>query len=159
MNKLIQRGALAVVLLAASVSASAMATVTFVNPEKMTDVPRFQSDREFMEASFVEHFNKLAARLPAGQDLKVEILDIDLAGDVFPKVAIQDVRVYRGRGDWPHIHLRYSIEQDGKVLRSGDRELTDSSYMMSFNQYRDELYGHEKQLLDDWFRKEIAPAR
>ena len=159
MNKLIHHGALLVVLLAPAASASATATVTYVNPEKMTDVPRYQADREAMEEELREHFNKLSARLPAGQELKVEILDIDLAGAVFPRVAIQNVRVYKGQADWPHIHLRYSIEQNGKVLSSGERELTDSNYMASFNRYSREIYGHEKQLLDDWFRKEIVPAR
>lgn len=159
MNKLIHYAALAVVSLVALANASAAATVTYVNPDKMTDVPRDQSDRESMEAELLEHFNKLSAKLPAEQVLRVEILDIDLAGEVFPRVAIQNVRVFKGRADWPHIHLRYSIEQNGKVLSSGERNLTDANYMMSFNRYRSEIFGHEKQLLDDWFRKDILAAR
>lgn len=159
MNKLIHLGALALVLLAASASASAAATVTYVSPDKMTDVPRYKGDRESMEEELRDHINKLSAKLPAGQELKVEILDIDLAGEVFPRVAIRDVRVYKGLADWPHIYLRYSIEQDGKVLRSGERHLTDSNYLTGFNHYGSEIYAHEKQLLDDWFRKDIVPAR
>jgi hypothetical protein len=159
MNKLTHYAALAVFSLMASASASAAATVTYANPDKMTDVPRDKSDRESMEAELLEHFNKLSGRLPAGQNLKVEILDIDLAGEVFPRVAIQNVRVYKGRADWPHIHLRYRIEQDGKVLSSGERRLTDSSYLMGFNRYSNEIFGHEKQLLDDWFRKDLAAVK
>ena len=159
MNKLVPYVTFAVLCLVASASASAAATVSYVNPGKMTDVPRDKWDREKMEEDLLEHFNKLAAKLPAGQELKVEILDIDLAGDVFPLVAIQNVRVFRGRGDFPHIHLRYRIEQDGKVISSGERELTDMAYMMGFNRYHDELFGHEKQLLDDWFRKDVVAAR
>lgn len=159
MTKLIYQAALAAVFLVASASGFAAATVTYVNPDKMTDVPRDKADRESMEADLLEHFNKLSARLPAGQELKVEILDIDLAGEVFPRVGIRDVRVYKGRGDWPHIHLRYRIEENGKVLSSGERRLTDSSYMMGFNSYRSDIYGHEKQLLDDWFRKQFPAVR
>lgn len=159
MNKFIHHGALAFVILAASSCAWATATVTFDNVEKMTDVPRDQSDRESMEAAFRELLNTLSSSLPAGQELKVEFVDIDLAGDVFPRVAIQNVRVYKGRADWPRIHLRYSIEQDGKVLRSGDRQLSDPNYQMSFNHYKQEMYGYEKQLLEDWFRKEIVAKR
>ena len=158
MNKLIPYLTFAVLCMVASASASAAATVTYVNPDKMTDVPRDKRDREKMEEDLLEHFNKLAAKLPAGQELKVEILDIDLAGDVFPRVAIQNVRVFRGRGDFPHIHLRYRIEQDGKLISSGERELTDMAYMMGFNRYRDDLFGHEKQLLDDWFRKDVVSS-
>jgi hypothetical protein len=143
----------------ASTVASAAATVSFVSPEKMTDVPRFSSDRESMEMAFREHLDQLAAKLPTGQELKVEFLDIDLAGDVFPRVPVRDIRVMKGRADWPRMHLRYTIEQDGKVLRSGDRELADSNYLMGSNFYRSELYGYEKQLLDDWFRKDVLAAR
>jgi len=158
MNSRIRYAALAVFFLATS-SAWAAATVTYVNPDKMTDVPRNKGDRESMEAQLLEHFNQLAARLPAGQNLNVEILDIDLAGDVFPRVAIQDVRVMKGSADWPRMHLRYSIEQDGKVLSSGERKLSDMNYLMSSNRYKGETLGHEKQMLDDWFRKDVLAGR
>jgi len=158
MNSRIRYAALAVLFLATS-SAWAAATVTYVNPDKMSDVPRNKGDRESMEAQLLEHFNKLAARLPAGQSLKVEILDIDLAGDVFPRVAIQDVRVMKGSADWPRIHLRFSVEQDGKVLSSGERQLSDMNYLMTSNRYKGEVLGHEKQMLDDWFRKEFPAGR
>lgn len=159
MSYFIRKLGLVVGLLACAAGATAAASVTYINPEKMTDVPRFSSDRESMEMIFRDHLNQLASQLPAGQELKVEFLDIDLAGDVFPRVPVRDIRVMKGRADWPRMHLRYSIEQDGKVLRSGDRELADPNYLMGSRSYNQDLYGHEKQMLDDWFRKEIVPAR
>jgi hypothetical protein len=159
MGKFIGKIGVAIACLTASVSASAAATVTYVNPEKMTDVPRFASDRKSMEMIFRDHLNDLSSQLPPGQELKVEFLDIDLAGDVFPKVPVRDIRVMKGQADWPRMHLRYSIVQDGKVLRSGERELSDSNYLMRSRSYNQDLYGHDKQMLDDWFRKEIMPAR
>ena len=156
MFTLISRSTLAAVLLAGSAGALAAATVTYVNPGRMTDVPRDKPDREMMESDLLEHLNTLAAKLPAGQELKVEILDIDLAGEVFPRVPIRDVRVFKGRGDWPHMHLRYRIEQNGKVLSSGEQRLSDANYMMGSNRYSDDMFRYEKQMLDDWFRKEIV---
>ena len=155
----LQRTAIVIACLMVATGASAAATVSFVNPEKMTDVPHFSSDLESMEIIFRDHLNQLAAQLPEGQELKVEFIDIDLAGDVFPRVPVRDVRVMKGQADWPRMHLRYSIEQDGKVLRSGDRELSDPNYLMGSRSYNQDLYGHDKQMLDDWFRKEIMPAR
>ena len=114
------RPAVAALLCIATSVASAAVTVNYVNPDKMTDVPRFDTERKSMEIDFREFFEELAKQLPAGQDLKVDILDIDLAGEVFPRVPIRDVRVTKGSYDFPRIHLRYSIEQDGKVLRSGE---------------------------------------
>lgn len=159
MKHLIRRAGLAICGLIACGVASAAATVSFVHPEKMTDVPHFSSDLESMEMIFSEHIDELAAKLPAGQELKVEFLDIDLAGDVFPRVAVRDIRVMKGRADWPRMHLRYSIEQDGKVLRSGERELADPNYLMNSSTFRNEIYSHEKKLLDDWFRKEGLVTR
>ena len=142
-------------MLAASSMASAGAKVTYVDTEEMTDVPRFAVDRESMEIHFREHLQRLAEQLPAGQQLNVEFRDIDLAGDQFPRVAIQDVRVLKGRADWPRMDFHYSIEQDGKVIKSGDAKLADPNYLMSTNRYDNEMYSHEKQMLEDWFRKEL----
>jgi len=69
------------------------------------------------------------------------------------------VRVFKDRADWPRIHLRYSIEQDGKVLRSGESEVSDPNYMMGINRYSNDVYRYEKKLLDAWFRKEIDPPK
>ncbi|HEX8602736.1 MAG TPA: DUF3016 domain-containing protein [Pseudoduganella sp.] len=154
MKTLIRTAGLAVLLAAASL-AHAGAKVTYVNTEKMTDVPRFSSDRESMEIHFRETIEKLAEKLPAGQQLNIEFRDIDLAGDQFPRVAIQDVRVLKGRADWPRMELRYSIEENGQVIKSGEAKLADPNYLMGSNQYNNEQYSHEKQMLEDWFRKEI----
>jgi len=156
MNHFIRRAGIAVACLVGCAVASAAATVSFDHTEKMTDVPRFSSDLKSMEMAFREHIEELAAKLPAGQELKVEFLDIDLAGDVFPRVPVRDIRVMKGMADWPRMHLRYSIEQDGKVLRGGDRELADPNYLMGSSSFRNEIYAHEKKLLDDWFRKEMS---
>ena len=158
MSHFIRSAAIAMACLLGCAAASA-ATVVFVHPEKMTDVPRFSSDRESMQAVFREHIDELASKLPAGQELKVEFLDIDLAGDVFPRVPVRDIRVMKGMADWPRIHLRYSVEQDGQVLRGGERELSDPNYLMGSSTFRNEIYVHEKKMLDDWFRKDVLTGR
>lgn len=140
-------------------AAAAAVTVTYAEADKMTDVPRFQSEREGMEADFREHLDTLAKQLAPGQDLTVEFLDIDLAGDVFPRVPVRDVRIMKGTADWPRMHLRYQIEQDGKVLRSGESRLADPNYQMNINSYRNDMYAYEKRMLDAWFKKEILEQR
>lgn len=155
MKKFIRMAGVAVLLAAAGLANAGTAKVTYVNTEKMTDVPRFATDRDSMEIHFREHLQRLAEQLPAGQQLTVEFLDIDLAGDQFPRVAIQDVRVLKGQADWPHMHFRYSIEQDGKVIKSGEPKLADPNYLMGTNRYNNEMYSHEKQMLEDWFRKDV----
>ncbi|KQQ33685.1 hypothetical protein ASF61_11560 [Duganella sp. Leaf126] len=153
------RPAIAVLFGLAAGSAMATVTVTYVDPQKMTDVPRFEADRTAMEADFRSYLEELGKQLPAGQDLKVDILDIDLAGDVFPRVPVRDIRVTKGTYDFPRIHLRYRIEQDGKVLRSGERELADRNYQLNGDINRTELYGYEKRMLGEWFKKELLASR
>jgi hypothetical protein len=139
--------------------AAMAATVTYVNPENMTDVPRHQDEREAMEKIFTEHLATLEARLPKGQQLTVEVLDIDLAGDVFPRVAIQNVRVMKDTGDRPAMQLRYRIEQDGKVVSQGESQLSSFGYLSTSNRYGSDPYAHEKQMLDNWFRKDVLAGR
>jgi len=158
MNKLI-RIAGAAVLLCAAAGAFADATVTFADLDKMSDVPRNAQDRDSMQFVFREHLNHLSRQLPPGQALKVDFLDIDLAGEEFPRVAVQDIRVLKGQADWPRLHLRFSVEQDGRVLRSGESRLSDPGYMMGPNHYGQEAYSYEKQMLDTWFRKEVLQQR
>lgn len=151
--------AAATMLALAAAGAAAEANVSYVNTAEMTDVPRHYKDLETMEFTFTELLKQLSGQLPAGQVLKVEFLDIDLAGDVFPRVPVRDIRVTKGQADWPRIHLRYSIEQDGKVIRSGEKKLANPNYQQGINMYNQELYAYETQMLDTWFRKEILPAK
>lgn len=158
MNKIIHAAGAAMLLLV-SASAFATATVTFVDIDKMADVPHDARKREDMQFIFRQHLSQLSEQLPAGQVLKVDFLDIDLAGEEFPRVAVQDVRVLKGQADWPRMHLRYSIEQDGKVVGSGESNLSDPGYLMGSNRYGQDAYSYEKQMLDDWFRKEVLKRR
>ncbi len=140
-------------------SACAAAVVSLSNPDSMADIPRDAREREAMQAVFLEHLNGLSARLPQDQILKVEFLDIDLAGDVFPRVAVHDMRVLGLAGDRPLIHLRYTIEHDGKIVSSGERRLVNAGYLSMSKRYDRDIYGHEKAMLDDWFRKDVMAQR
>lgn len=151
--------AVALALAITSSSAAATANVSYIHPEDMTDVPRHYKDLESMEYVFTRHLSELSEKLPAGQVLTVEFLDIDLAGDVFPRVPVRDIRVTKGQADWPRMHLRYRIEQDGQVIRSGEQQLADPNYQMGSNRYQQELYGYEMNMLDTWFRKEILQPK
>lgn len=135
-------------------AASASVTVTFDHPEHYFDMPRMQSDRDRILEEIDHHIAHLAAKLPADQNLKVEVLDVQLAGRINPR---NDVRVLRGKADWPSMHLRYSLESNGKVLRSGDETISDMTYMNHLNRYdRSENLRYEKQMIDDWFKRDIA---
>lgn len=158
MTSLMKRTALAGMILLATGSAFAGATVSFAKPEQFSDVPFAPWERERVLQDLSKHFDKMAARLPAGQELSVEVLDLDLAGRTWPgRFSNPDLRVMNGRADWPHMKMRYTITQDGQVVSQGEETLSDMSYLHRHNRY----YGgdglrYEKQMIDDWFRTRVA---
>lgn len=142
-------------------AANATVSVAFTDPENFADMPFAKSDKQEVMTALQKHFDKLGETLPAGHDLKIEVLDIDLAGRIEPSLrATQDLRILRGSADWPVITLRYSVESQGKVLKSGQERIADMTYLVGYNRYyTGENLRHEKQMLDRWFKKVlVAPA-
>ncbi|MBZ2205751.1 DUF3016 domain-containing protein [Massilia soli] len=152
--------ALASMLLMSAGSAMAGVTVTFVESDKYSDLPFSAWERKEVLEEFSAHFEKLSKSLPAGVDLNVEILDIDLAGRIHHRRA-NEIRVLRGGADWPVIHLRYSVVQNGTVVASGVERLHDMMYLDSMrNRYSSgDPLRYEKRMIDEWFNKKIAPRR
>jgi hypothetical protein len=150
--------ATAVALLATS-AAWAEVTVTYVKPDDYTDVPRSAIERERVLKDFSDYFATLDKKLPAGQSLKIEVLDIDLAGRLYPRYSGgDDIRVLKGGADWPRMQLRYTLSQDGQTLRSGEEQLSNMNYQMTMSRYSDsEPLRYEKQMLDEWFNKKVVP--
>lgn len=160
MKPLLPQLALAGLALLSAGAASAAVTVTYVHPESFSDLPFTPWDRKEALDTLAAHFEKLGQALPPGQDLRVEVLDVDLAGREEPgRRGVHEIRVLRGGADWPRIHLRYVLESGGRVIKSGDEQISDMMYMGRLPRYADgDLLQYEKQMLDDWFRKTIAPA-
>jgi hypothetical protein len=133
----------------------------FVTPEKFSDIGDGSHDRERNLKSLSDYLQTLAAQLPEGQALKLEVLDVNLAGETRPRGA-QDIRVLRGRADWPQMTLRYTLTQNGTTLKAGNAQLSDMGYLdhgLGYGSGRG--YGdlpYDKRMLQDWFRKTlIAP--
>lgn len=158
MHTAIRHTALAALLLTAAASASAGATVSFVQPDKFTDVGFSSWDRQQVLKDLQSHFDKLAAKLPAGQELNVEVTDIDLAGETWPaRFSGREIRIMRGGADWPRISLRYTITEGGQVIKSGQENLADMAYQQHMSRYGgSDSLRYEKRLLDNWFRNSVA---
>jgi Protein of unknown function (DUF3016) len=147
----------ALALLALSAAAGTLAAgkvdLKWVEPEKFSDVGFGTAERQTTLQALAEHIERLGHRLPDGQTLKIEVTDVDLAGDTRFHSG-RDVRVLRGRADWPSMQLRYALQADGRELKSGQARLADMNYL--FNT-RHDAFGYEKRMIDNWFRAEIAP--
>jgi hypothetical protein len=151
--------ALAGLLALAATGASAATTVNYIQPDHFSDVPFTPWERDNVLQQITEHFNKLGKELPPGQDLRIDVLDIDLAGREIPNARNgRDIRIMKGRADWPRMELRYAVEQNGQVIKSGEARIQDMDYQNHLNRYFDsDPLRYEKQMIDDWFEKTIGP--
>lgn len=153
MQKQTTRALIAGLALLASSAAWAGTEVHFTKPDQFTDVPFDPHERDDVLKELTRHFEKLGTALPPGQTLKIDVTDVDLAGRENPSLrAGQDIRVMNGRVDWPRMRLHYVLEQDGKVISSGNAALSDMSYLSRINPYfSTEKLRYEKLMIDDWY--------
>ncbi|MET0267112.1 MAG: DUF3016 domain-containing protein [Duganella sp.] len=153
------KSALAVLLLAGASAAWAEVNVTYVKPDEFMDVPRSEIERERVLKDFSQYFATLDKKLPAGQQLNIEVLDIDLAGQLWPRRSSgEDIRIMKGGADWPRMQLRYTLLENGKVLRSGEDNISNMMYQQRFTRHTSsDPMRYEKQMIDDWFEKAIVP--
>lgn len=154
-------GALLLGATAAQAAQAASAEVRFVEPEKFIDIGESSRDREQNLGELEAHLRALVdKRLPASQRLLIEVLDVNLAGQVEPKGRYMErIRIIKDI-TWPTLELRFVLSEGDKTLREGKVRLTDMDYLRGVGlRYSNEPLRYEKQLLDDWFTKEFAAAK
>lgn len=136
---------------------AATSEVTWTDHEKYRDIhPGSEGRKHFRERtfkSFEKHFAKLAENLPKGQILKINVTDVDLAGDTFSG-GINQLRIIKDIY-FPRMNFSYELANtDGSIITSGEIVLKDMNFMMGSNsKYRNKSLRYEKVMLDDWFTK------
>lgn len=135
-------------------------TVKFKESEKFTDAAsRFNggTDDSYLDG-LSTHLQKMADKqIPPGYKLEVTITDVDLAGDFHPgNASMQDVRIIKDIYV-PRITLFFRlIDADGKVVKEGERRLTDLNFMSNTNLIDRNLpLYYDKALISDWVRREF----
>ncbi|GAA0811143.1 DUF3016 domain-containing protein [Colwellia asteriadis] len=157
MKKLVLLSALMVSILIAPNTFAATSEVTWGDYKKFRDIDEGNENRKsFRERTFKEfekHFAKLAETLPEDQVLKIEVTDVDLAGDTRFS-GVNQMRIIKDNY-FPRINLSYNlVDQDGKSIKAETVVIKDMNFMMgSHLKYRNESLTYEKQMLDDWFKE------
>jgi len=150
-------------LAAASASQAATVTVSFVDPDHFTDAGYSQSrpserDLAELQAEFERYLQRLANQnLPLTAVLKLEMLDIDLAGQIEPgrRGLASDVRVVR-EVTIPRLKFRYTLQDGDRVVSRGEEYLSDLDFMRSYGRLTsDDRYRYEKTLLGNWFEHRL----
>jgi len=140
-----------------NVAHAATSEVTWTDYEKYRDIrPGNESRKRFRERTFKnfeEHFTKLAGNLAEGKILKIEVTDVDLAGDTLAG-GVDRLRIVKDIYS-PRINFSYElVNADGTEVVSAEVVLRDMSFMQGSSlKYRNDSLGYEKKMLDDWFFK------
>ena len=147
----------------ASASAGGQVEVAFVNPPAYADAGFSQSRRSANLKVLENHLTTLgSAQIASGQTLKIDVLDVVLAGTPSPGIGAGDVRIARGGADWPRITLRYSlVAANGQLLQSGNEVLTDLDYLRRTGAGAGNTSGplrFEKRLIADWLKARFPAA-
>jgi DUF3016 family protein len=158
MKRSMLRFPLLIAIAAVASTAGAAVVVSFNEPDKYADVGFPRSDAEDVFKELERHLQRLGeTHLAPGQTLRIEVLDIDLAGDErFRPRAGTDIRVLKGRADWPKLRLRYGMESAGKAADSREETIADMNYLMR-PITRPEKLAYEKRMLEEWFKARFAP--
>lgn len=140
--------------------------VNWTDPSQFTEIRsshnRWESERGNWVEGLATHLRKRAEQqLAPGQTLEVKFTDIKRAGDYEPwhGPRLTDVRVMRDIYP-PRITLQYTLKAaDGSVLAEGERKLSDTGYLMNTGPASNtDPLRYEKQMLDDWLRRDLKPA-
>lgn len=150
--------AVSALVIGSAAHAAGKVDVEMVNPQRFADSGGWNRGDANLE-TISRYLRQLGTQyLPAGQSLKIEVLDVDLAGYVRPSRR-GDVRLLIGGADWPRIQLRYTLQGDGQTLQSGEAWVSDLNYLRNGADLRSyDPLRHEKRMLELWFRQTFAPS-
>ncbi|NKF24572.1 DUF3016 domain-containing protein [Solimonas marina] len=137
--------------------------VKYIHPEHFVDA----ADSGFggtaspvVLAEMTSVFQDLGAQyISAGEQLTLDVTDIDLAGRYQPGPNAGDWTRVMTDADWPRMSLHYTLTQDGKVLSQGDASISDMSYLSHAGKRSnssDDKFYYERTMLDRWFKKTFA---
>lgn len=140
-----------------NIAYSATSEVIWTNYEKYRDIhPGNDSKKKFRERTFRDfekYFAKLSTKLPEGQVLKIEVTDVDLAGDTLAG-GIDRYRIVK-EIYFPRMNFTYQlINADGSEVKSAEVALKEMNFMIGSSlKYSHDSLGYEKKMLKDWFFK------
>ena len=132
------------------------AEVRYIDPTTFTDAGFGSLERERTQRQLTQHIDRLAQRLPSGQVLRVDITDVDLAGEV-DAFSFHRVRVMGEVPDAPRLSLRFELLDGTQVLARGEEQLSDMSYLARRSGLRpSEPLPYESRMLKAWFSERFG---
>ncbi|MEN4903490.1 DUF3016 domain-containing protein [Luteimonas sp. TWI1416] len=141
-------------------------SVQWTDPDAFSDIRqsgnRWEARRGNWVVQIAEHIRRRAEReLPPGSTLEVTIHDIRRAGMYEPwhGPQLDHVRIVKDHYP-PRIDLDFVLrDASGTIVAEGPRELRDMGFLQrAGSTMSSDALRYEKQLVDDWLRRELRPA-
>ena len=144
---------------------AAQVNITFVSPEKFTDLKSGTMDtgrdRDQLLREIKSHMESLALNyLAAGQSLEIRVTDVDLAGDFEPwrGIDFDHIRIIKDVYP-PRMTLEFRLtDAAGKVVAEGQRRLQNLGYLLSVAMPTNDPLRYDKDMIRDWMRQVFKPA-
>ena len=151
---------------AGAATAGPRADVTFVQPEKFSDVRDAYTTSDVGRNGILDQIRDFVISranyyLPEGQKLSIAFTDIDLAGDFEPWRGglNMDVRIVKDIYP-PKMDFDFKVtDADGKVIKEGKRKLRDLVFMSKVTLNTNDALHFDKALLEDWFHNEFPRGK
>lgn len=143
--------------LAATAGAEGTVQVRFTDTSQFADFGEAVRDREENQAELTRFLQSLGKGLANGQQLQIEVRDVNLAGELeWLRRRNERLRVLRWSTS-PMIELSYTLSEGGRTIRSEKSTLRDMGYLDHLMpvKYRSEPMQHEKRMLDEWFERSV----
>ena len=141
---------------------SANVELAFRDPARIVAHDNSWNDRnEWLDELGRYVVEQSSARVPEGMRLLVTIDDVQRAGMVEPwrRHGLSDVSIVRDSTP-PRIELSFQlVAPQGAVLKEGRRDLSDLNFLHRSSFHSGERLAFEKDLIDDWLRRDLAPPR
>ncbi|MCG9695521.1 DUF3016 domain-containing protein [Shewanella sp. Isolate11] len=146
------------------VTQEGMVNITWQGVDKYRDIKAVSEIQSRYEQRvfdvITKQLNKSVSKVfKANQTLKMQVTDVDLAGDVRPTfgaTASHDIRLITDLYP-PRLTFSYQVLEDEKVIMVGDEKLKDMGFLQTTGVTSNQPLRYEAKMLDEWVKKKIAP--
>jgi hypothetical protein len=144
-----------------SAPASGAVTVEYGDPDRFTDAGDRNSDPVKIMKVLADYMKQVGERVvPAGTDVKIEVLDLDRAGHTRMNLPTE-IRIMSGKADGPCMDVRYTVTPHGQASEHRKERVCDPDYLAGARsgEGQNDPVIYEKRMLRRWIEQRFGARR
>lgn len=145
----------------ATAAAHASVTVEYGNPDRFTDAGDRSSDPVKIMKALAAYMKQVGEQVvPAGTDVRIEVLDLDRAGHTRMNLPAE-MRIMSGRADPPCMDVRYTVTTGGQTNEPRKERVCDVNYLRPLGprESENDPLVYEKRMISEWLRQRFGGRR